>query len=654
MRRIWNRNSLIGVAILSPMILIFIVIFAVAVSRVNPPGSLNFATFNTCREIGERIGTNLYRDFYYGQEDGVLSPPKGNVTPPAPTPSTGGGSSIDRSRTNVQVAGVDEADLVKYSDRYIFAVDGLRVTIFDASDLKKLASLSTYNKPHGIFLDESANKLVVIYAPQNTKYGTPSSSGSSSSSSGSVGQPVDLIYYPQNQTAIQVYNLQNISKPSLEKEFAVDGTYHSARFVNGIVYLVANYYPTSYWYVRNPINIYTTDDEIREFLPKIYSESDKEGKLISDCNNLAYYGDDGNAFTSVMSVDIAKSEVKASNTVLGGVSTIYMDQSSLIITTLDYPSYETSAPPCTVWDQFTTGCPQISVMPARNPENTTLLFKFSLDNGEVKYHASGSVEGQLTDQFAMDINSGFLRIALTSNKDNRVYVLDKDLKQVGSLTGVAPGERIYSMRYAGNRAYMVTYRQVDPFFVLDLSEPTNPKVLGELKLPGFSEYLHPYDENHVIGVGKDATDTGRVKGVKIAIFNVQNPAKPDLRAEAVLGEFAADSALNYDHKAFLMDIAKDLLVVPVTIYDRNYRTTKEGFTGFVVYSTKFGDGKMTEKGRLDFSKNELYYNSLTNPRSFYIGNNLYGLGNGLLRKYNLSDLAQTAEAEITDQIYYIY
>jgi len=165
----------------------------------------------------------------------------------------------------------------------------------------------------------------------------------------------------------------------------------------------------------------------------------------------------------------------------------------------------------------------------------------------------------------------------SDNSRNRVYVLDEDLKIIGKLEDLAHGEKIYSARFVGKRAYVVTFKKVDPLFVIDLSNAENPKVLGYLKIPGYSDYLHPYDENHVIGIGKEAVDasdsdrSGRnldfawYQGVKVSLFDVSDVENPREIGKLVIGDRGTDSLVLNDHKALLFDKEKKLLVIPVSV-----------------------------------------------------------------------------------------
>src|SRR3989338_2141236 len=207
-------------------------------------------------------------------------------------------------------------------------------------------------------------------------------------------------------------------------------------------------------------------------------------------------------------------------------------------------------------------------------QDKSVIHRIALSSGAIDYKGSGEVPGRPLNQFSMDESGGYFRIATTSQQNqlrdgsssNNVYILDSALKITGRLEGLAKGERIYSARFIGERGYMVTFKKVDPLFVIDLT-PTNPRVLGELKIPGFSDYLHPYDENHIIGVGKETGENEwggiSTKGVKVALFDVTDVEKPKLVDQYEIGEQGTDSEALQDHKAFLFDKDKKLLVLPV-------------------------------------------------------------------------------------------
>ena len=215
-------------------------------------------------------------------------------------------------------------------------------------------------------------------------------------------------------------------------------------------------------------------------------------------------------------------------------------------------------------------------------EDQTLVQKFQIHGYETAFQAEVDVPGQVLNQYSMDEQNGYFRIATTSGTEqfaadgssnsNNIFVYDPNLKLVGQLTGLAPGEHIYSARFLGNRAYLVTYQQIDPFFVVDLTNPAAPKVLGDLKIPGYSDYLQPYDENHIIGIGESTTpnpdENGmpRPTGLKIALFDVTNPEQPQELSTYVFPDGSDSQALD-DPKALLFSQSKNLLALPVSCFN---------------------------------------------------------------------------------------
>ena len=297
-------------------------------------------------------------------------------------------------------------------------------------------------------------------------------------------------------------------------------------------------------------------------------------------------------------------------------------------------------------------------------QTTTIIHKIAINNGAITYIARGDVPGILESQFSMDEYKNNLRVATTSNvystrgsyEYNNVYVLDSGMKTIGSLTHIAEQEKIYSTRFIGDRLYMVTFKRIDPFFVIDLATPTAPKILGKLKIPGYSDYLHPYDATHIIGVGKETgtNDWGGVstKGIKLALFDVSDVEHPTQIDKVEIGDAGSDSAALSDHKAFLFDKSKNLLVIParvvkndVTVTDK-YGTTQPNIwygayvfgltpeTGFVLKGTvEHGTG----------SDRSYWYGSSQNEvkRSLYIGDVLYTLSTKKILANSLSNINTT-------------
>jgi len=268
----------------------------------------------------------------------------------------------------------------------------------------------------------------------------------------------------------------------------------------------------------------------------------------------------------------------------------------------------------------------------------------------------------------MDESGDYFRVATTSQfwtrnsnvQYNNVYVLDTDLNIAGKLEEIAPDERIYSTRFIGNRLYMVTFKRMDPLFVIDLSNPGDPKVLGQLKIPGFSDYLHPYDENHIIGVGKETAENEwggvSIKGVKVSLFDVSDVNNPKQVSTYEIGKPGTDSEALRDHKAFLFDKQKNLLVIPIREvlekgqYDSRYGYYRERvWQGAYVLGVTPKDG-IKLKGKIshfdDFEEQYYYWGSPgAVRRSLYMDDVLYTIS---ARKVVMNDLKDISEINSID------
>ena len=305
----------------------------------------------------------------------------------------------------------------------------------------------------------------------------------------------------------------------------------------------------------------------------------------------------------------------------------------------------------------------------------TVIHKIAISEGDLNYKAVGEVPGVILNQFSMDEDKGYFRIATTKNRQwssfsnssesyNNIYVLDEKMKIVGKVEKLAEGEKIYSVRFMQDRAYLVTFKQIDPLFVIDLKDPTNPKVLGELKIPGFSSYLHPYDETTLIGLGKDSGNWDA--GLKLSLFDVSDVKNPKEIDNYIFEGRGNSIALN-DHKAFLFSREKNLLVIPVNLESSeklevsiidDINNSSEDLVEKIIMPnpTKYFNGAMVFyvdknefklKGEVNHSDNNsdnsygyYGYQSDAVKRSLYIGNILYTLSNKYLKMNDLSDVEE--------------
>jgi uncharacterized secreted protein with C-terminal beta-propeller domain len=309
----------------------------------------------------------------------------------------------------------------------------------------------------------------------------------------------------------------------------------------------------------------------------------------------------------------------------------------------------------------------------------TMIHRIRIKDGWMNYEASGGVPEYVLNRFSMDEYEGFFRIATTSGQRwwwgggestlaNHVFVCDMDLNVVGAVRDIAPGESIYSARFMRDRGYLVTFKKVDPFFVIGLSNPEKPEILGELKIPGYSNYLHPYDEDHVIGIGKDAYDMGDFawyQGVKLSLFDVTDVNNPQEKSKYIIGDRGTDSLALTDPHAFLFSKSKNLLAMPVVLAEIDESKYPGGappqthgeYTWCGVYVFDVDNingyqlrGKISHLDGTEDPENNWYYRSWGKriKRTFYIEDVLYTVSDNLLKANDLADLSEINSVDFED------
>jgi len=354
-----------------------------------------------------------------------------------------------------------------------------------------------------------------------------------------------------------VYDVSDRKNPKKANNAEIEGNYVNSRMIGDYVYPV----------VQESVQYPNIE------LPVIGQNNETEEIQATDIEYIEY-PDYSYAYTHVAALNVKQdyAELKDQVYLLGSSVTIYASEKNLYLT------HQIRG------DVMEKGFNENGFAASEK----TAVHKISLNRDEVEYKGRGEVPGHILNQFSMDEYDGYFRIATTvgqvsrsgTGTTNNVYVLDANLQVVGKLENLAPGEKIYSARFMGDKGYLVTFKKVDPLFVIDLSNPANPKVLGELKIPGYSDYLQPYDENHIIGIGKDAIDATSVEGggaqggnfawyqgVKVALFDVSDVSNPKEIGNIVIGDRGTDSEALRDHKAVLFSKEKNLLVLPINLYE---------------------------------------------------------------------------------------
>ncbi|MBI3623574.1 beta-propeller domain-containing protein [Candidatus Pacearchaeota archaeon] len=614
-----------------PVIIAVAFVIAVVVLLVPKSNQSNteLNKFSSLEELNKFLKDNQVQGGY-GRGAGTLEAGAvAKAADSAAAPSASQGSS-EYSSTNIQVEGVDEADIIKNDGKYIYVVSGNKVVIVDAfpADNMKIISeinLSSENGQIGnIFVN--GDKLIVF----SNQYSPIIYAKVRCMAIGCI--------MPQNQdeskTAVYIYDISNREKPVIDQNISLTGNYVDSRMIDNYVYLVANQYA----YNEGVLPAY-----------------DKNGETQVVKADEVYYSpirDQSFQFTNILAINV-NNGVASEKTVLTGASeTIFVSKSSIYTTYLKYAYY---------WDENS------------NDTESTIINKFTIDKDKIEFVSSGQVPGHLLNQFSMDENKNYFRIATTisgyvDNKDtstNNLYVLDESMNVVGKIEGIATGESIYSVRFIGNRAYMVTFKHVDPLFVIGLEDPSNPTLLGKLKIPGYSEYLHPLDETHIMGLGKEVDESidadkihtegavyyTAIQGVKLAIFDVSDVSNPIEMHKEVIGDRGTQSPAETDHKAFLYDSKRGLLVIPITVAELRTGQSKSEqgdftFQGAYVYKVSLDNG-FELKGRIthyendsEFKKSGYYFyggeNSIS--RSLYMDDTLYTFSPAMIKANDINSL----------------
>lgn len=571
-----------------------------------------------------------------------------------------GGSSADFSGTNLQVEGVDEGDLVKTDGEYIYQVNENRVIITSAvpaTDMKILSTIDLNDviHPADIYVDDRF--LVVVGSAPVENRVLPMTK--------EKARTQDLVMpaiFP-NSTKAVVYSLENRSNPALVREVELEGNYVASRKIGDSLYFVTQQY----------LNAYAILEKGQETRAPQYKDSAQSEEPIEiGYDQITYFPDfSGSNYLHVAGFRLDKgTEPVNVSTYLGAGEQVYVSLNHLYVTLTQYDKDEAAASESTEQSMKLR-------LPSRPLKANSQIFKFRLDEGETRYVASGTVPGTPINQFAMDEYEGRFRIATTTGdmwrndehtSKNNLYILDEAMNVTGKIEGIAPGERIYSVRFMGNRGYMVTFKTVDPLFAFDLSDPASPELLGALKIPGYSDYLHPYDENHLIGFGKEAVEvvekdaSGRAvgqpqayyQGMKVALFDVSDITRPIELFNETIGDRGTESELLHNHRALLFSKEKNLLAFPVTVAEvsenkkNRMDVVSHGdfvFQGAYIYSLDPVNGfqlrgKISHLSEEDMAKaGQYWYDSRKNvQRILYIGITLYTLSPSEIRANDLQTL----------------
>src|SRR2546425_909792 len=593
------------------------------------PSAHGMVRFNSYLELQRFLLLESSCRYDYGTSSGWVLPETSRALPAAL--STGyAASSADsapvnavpsHSETNNRVSGVDELDMDKSDGQYIYTVTNNTVAIVDAypvNNAQLVSRISVGNQSiDGIFV--SGRRLsIVTEAPRNFYYGYASCGGpfifAPSSQAGMVPQCMGCYNRwvpPEHNTSVIVYDLTNHSSPTLQTTLTVNGTFVGSRRIGDMVYLVSSG-PARY----------------NDTLPAMVLNGRKTEIPVTQI----YHSDVGDktfSYTMVVALNMIQDNASPilQSYLLGTSSTIYVSSTNIFLTQ-------------PVWDG----------------SGETAIHRISITDSTINYQASGIVPGHVLNQFSMDEDNGHFRVVTSSNSWSNgmtnLYVLDLSMKIIGRLDGISPGETFHAARFMGDKAYLVTFKRMDPLFVIDLKDPANPTMFGQLNVTGVSDYLQPYDSSHLIGIGKSAEDVAwenaaRFFGLKISLFDVTDPHRPTDLSDFTTGERGTNSPALTDAKAVLFERSLNLLVIPIEVWGQGpsngyYPYTQAVSQGAYVFQVSSEHG-IVFRGSISHFPSQVPVDRIVTAyyvtRSLYIGNVLYTISAAMVKMNSLTDLS---------------
>ncbi len=538
--------------------------------------SSDIQTAKSYDQIYEYLQAN--QDNQYGTDTGMLE--RGVVTESAEdSSSTNSASAVDTgvaqnskssenavySETNVRQEGVDEADVVKTDGRYLYTLkdNGRSVAIVDTSngELQMVISIPVEDDDQAReFYVNDGHLILVSEFNQEREDGTWT--------------------YASTDTRVTTYDITDPEKPKKAGEVTQSGSYTSSRLTDGHLYLFTQY--------SVDVTSGITSKDKKDYIPYVNQQMLEADDIYLPPFSQAYM------YEVVSSVDVAKpGEIQ-------DTKAIFSDGGELYVSNDNIYWYETQ------WSDKTE----------------TVIKRISYKGGKLKAEASGKVDGYINDSFSIDEYDGYLRVVTTDDETNGLYILDSNMKEVGSIIGLAEGEQVYSARLLGDTGYFVTYEQTDPLFSVDLSDPKNPKIIGKLKIPGFSEYLHFYGENLLLGIGMDVDEDGfTTNGVKLSMFDISDSSDVKEIQKYTL-ENVYSAAVMYDYKAVLIDPEKNVIGFAA-----------DGNNGENYYVFSYND----TNGFECLMSETVNGNGYQSARGVYVDNTLYVVKGNIIEAYDMAD-----------------
>lgn len=518
------------------------------------------------------------------------------MSPSANPTGSNAGTGAEHSNTNTQVAGVDEQDIIETDGNYVYVVRGDQLLIIDvrlpeASNVISRTQLQGWGSE--MYLD--GDRLTVISSVNDWGGGwgpylplAAIDQPAVAESDLVAGRFIRPIWYWHPKTEVVTYDLSDRTQPTVVEDTTIDGSVNSSRSIDGRIYVVLNNYlniPQPEWtyvpavnpdeygsWVQESAEAYQARLAKLDFNTLIPSyqtksfdaaghETDTSGKLLNGTD--VWTPNDpltNNNILTVAMINIhdGAAGVDSTSSIFGVSGEVYASTSALYVASQDWSDVR--------WDG------------TDDQGAKTNLYKFDLTPEGSNYAASGTVDGTIVDQFAMDESGGYFHIATTSNvwqnkQSCNVFVVQQQgdaLTTVSSLTGLSPTERIQSARFVGSQLYLSTFRNVDPLLSIDLTHPLKPVLSGQLEVPGFSSYLQAWGDHYLVSIGQDADpETGRVTGMQLSLFDISDTQHPELVGTYKIGVKAWDSYSQalWDHHAFSLFEEQGILAIPVSHWD---------------------------------------------------------------------------------------
>lgn len=482
------------------------------------------------------------------------------------------------SDTNVRTEGVGEADIVKTDGSYLYTLkaNSQEISIVDirSDQMKVVSSISLNENFQASEFYLSDQKLFVLGNMQNTQVDSDSKT-----------------LYRGSCTRIQTYDLTDINNPKSIGTVDQSGYYRTSRFKDGYLYVFSDYY------IYDTI----TKKDYPSYVPLVGDNLLKQSDIYLPTNHAA------DQYLVVSSVSASSPDKAADQkAVMSENGEVYVSENNIYI-------YE-----------YTNSSILADNLAAKNQ---TILRKLSYNKGKLSGSAQGKVKGYLNDSFSIDEYDNTLRLVTTvthnvgsSSQSNSVYVLDADLKTIGKIEDLAKNEQVYSARFLGDTGYFVTYEQTDPLFSVDFSDPKNPKILGKLKIPGFSEYLHFYSDNLLLGIGMDTDENGITNGVKISMFDISDPSDVKEVSKYTLDQYYYSDVFS-DYRAALVDPEKNLIGFPLSGSANQY----------VILSYDKDQGFQVQM------QEEVNGNSYLGTRGVYANEKFYVINGNAIEAYRMGD-----------------